>query len=114
MKCNFLPFNNNYHNKNKTTSNCSPTFGTTPEKLIKKILATKNNKDIKVTFDEMVKIYNHLGYDVLMKRGSHAIVPVGKLNIPLVIPHKDKYIHPNDIKRFKLILEGKAEKAQLV
>ena len=47
-----------------------------------------------------------------MKRGSHAIVPVGNVNIPLIIPHKDKNIAPKDIRTLRLIITGDIEKAQ--
>ncbi len=93
----------------------SPSFAAkTPTKLLNKILETKNVKTLKISFDEMVKVYNHLGYDVLMKRGSHAIVPVGDIKIPLPIPHKDKVVHANDIKRLKYIVAGEVEKAKYV
>jgi len=89
--------------------------GASSEKLLKKIMQTDNIKNLKISFNEMVKLYEHLGYDVLMKRGSHAIVPVAEgVNIPLVIPHKDKVVHVHDIKRLKLIVAGEIEKAKQV
>lgn len=93
-----------------------PSFtGRATQKLISHILSTQNNKNVKITFDQLVNIYNELGYDVLMKRGSHAIVQINNLiNIPIVIPHKDKCVHPSDIKRLKLIIAGQPEKAKLV
>lgn len=87
--------------------------GKPAEKLLKKIMETDNIKKLKITFDEMVKMYEHLGYDVLMKRGSHAIVPVAEgVNIPLVIPHKDKVVNFKDIKRLKYIAVGDIENAK--
>jgi len=111
-----------YINKNNTQQMTNPMMssnqisfnGHSPEKLLKKILEAKTDKSLKITFDELVKIYNHLGYDVVMKRGSHAIVTIDKINIPIVIPHKDKVVHPNDLKRLKLILKGEVERAQRV
>lgn len=97
----------------KKQSVSNPVFGAnTPQKLIKKIINTPNDKNVKLTFDEVAKIYNYLGYDVIMKRGSHAIVPVGNVNIPLIIPHKDKNIAPKDIRTLRLIITGDIEKAQ--
>lgn len=92
-----------------------PAFcGASSEKLIKKILTSKNPKELKITFDELCRIYNHLGYDVTLKRGSHATVRVNKTNIPIVIPHKDKYVHSNDIRRLRLVMNGEEKKAQLI
>lgn len=99
--------------KNKQTN--SPNFcGCSSKKLIDKILKTKNFKELKITFDELCRIYNHLGYDVTLKRGSHAIVSINNTNIPIVIPHKDKYVTNYDIKRLKLIMNGEVEKAKHV
>lgn len=116
MLLNF-PFIRQEYNSSKITtkkSNSSaPNFGAnTPQKLIQKIISTKNDKNVKLTFDEASKIYNYLGYDVIMKRGSHAIVPVGNVNIPLVIPHKDKNIAPKDVRTLRLVITGEIEKAQ--
>ena len=114
MNLNFSTFSYNTNNLvqcNKISS--SPSFcGKSPQKLIQKILATEDNKKIHLTFDEVAKIYGYLGYDVLMKRGSHAVIPVNEqINIALPIPHKDKYVSPFDIKRLKHMINGDIEKA---
>lgn len=118
MLINFPLIKNNYNNQKIVTEKqnvSNPVFGAnTPQKLIKKILSTPNDKHVKLTFDEAAKIYNYLGYDVLMKRGSHAIVPVNNMNIPLVIPHKENHIAPKDIKTLRLIITGDIEKAQKI
>ena len=75
-------------------------------------MSAQNIKKVHLTFDEASKIYRYLGYDVLMKRGSHAVIPITKTtNLPLVIPHKEKYIAPMDIKRLKYVINGDIEKA---
>lgn len=81
-------------------------------KMIDEIKNAKNLKHINLTFDDMVDIYNDLGYDVILKRGSHAVIPItDKVNLPVVIPHGEKFIHIHDIKRLKFILNGEIEKA---
>lgn len=116
MQCNFLSMVNSVYSCSVNNQGAgSPSFcGKAQEKLLQKIMDTKRLKDMKVTFDELNRIYEHLGYDVMMKRGSHAIVNVRGTNIPIVIPHKDKYVHPNDLKRLKLIMAGEEKKAQMV
>lgn len=105
-----LLYRNSYSESNKNQESLSFS-GKPPEKLIAKIKTTPNYKKVKLTFDEAVKIYNYIGYDVLLKRGSHAIIKAGDYNIPLVIPHKDKHLNYNDIKRLLLIMDGNIEKA---
>lgn len=107
-------YNNSYLQLSPFNQN-QPAFGSAKaRKLMEKVLnANSNNfKGINATFDDMVATYQELGYDVIMKRGSHAIVPLTpKANLPLVIPHGNKYVHPLDLRRLQYILNGDLEKA---
>jgi hypothetical protein len=86
--------------------------GARSKKLIAKIKNATQLKKIAITFDELVNAYKEIGYDVFFKRGSHAVVPItDNCNIPLVIPHDDKYVSPYDLKRFRHVLNGEFEKA---
>ena len=114
MNINFSAFSYNSNNLmqvKQTSSN--PVFcGNSPQKIIQKVLATENPKHVHLTFDEVSKVYRYLGYDVLMKRGSHAVIPLTEnTNLPLPIPHKDKYVSPFDIKRLKYVINGDIENA---
>ena len=115
MELSFLN-NNLFYNKTsyQGRSSSGPCFcGKTPKKLIDKINSTKDSKKVKLTFDEAVKIYQYLGYDVLFKRGSHAVVPVEEnLNLLLVIPHKDKVISPTDVEKLRFVINGDIEGAK--
>ena len=104
---------NTYSAPRTNMMSSNPAFcGNSPQKLIQKIMTTENNKNIHLTFDEAAKIYRYLGYDVMMKRGSHAVIPLdGKANLALPIPHKDKYVSPFDIKRLKCVINGDLEGA---
>ena len=83
------------------------------QKLIEKIKSTEKMDKVDISFDELKSMYKEIGYDVLYKRGSHAIVPITEdLNIPVIIPHKRKNVHPFDLKRFKYILFGEFDKAK--
>ena len=97
-------------------NNRYPSFsGAKSRKLIQKLMSMLKVDKCQVTFDELEKMYNEIGYDVMLKRGSHAVIPVtDSINIPLVIPHKDKYVHKNDLKRFLLVKEGKFSEAQKI
>ncbi len=108
MKCSFLTMTNFYRLQSLGNQSAkTPSFcGRAQEKLIKKLMASKNPKEWKYTFDEIKGVYEHLGYDVMYKRGSHAIVNVNGTNVPLVIPHKDKYVSPMDIKNLKAVIRG--------
>lgn len=90
-----------------------PSFeGAQSRKLIAKIESAKQLKKLSVTFDQLVNAYKEIGFDVFFKRGSHAVVPVSdEYNIPLVIPHGNKYVSPYDLKRFRYVLNGDYEKA---
>lgn len=82
-------------------------------KLIEKITCTERMDKLDISFDELKSMYQEIGYDVVYKRGSHAVVPITKdLNVPVIIPHKRKNVHPFDLKRFKYILKGEFEKAK--
>lgn len=83
------------------------------QKLIEKVKDTERIDKLQISFDELKSMYKEIGYDVLYKRGSHATVTISKdLNIPVVIPHKRKNVHPFDLKRFKYILLGEIDKAK--
>ena len=99
---------------NITYSNNNITFSSKrAQKLIQKIKSVDKMDKLQITFDELKSMYKEIGYDVLFKRGSHAVVPVNEeLNIPVVIPHKRKNVHPFDLKRFKYILLGMFDKAK--
>ena len=90
-----------------------PNFcGKPPKKLIEKVMSVRDDKKVKLSFDDAVKIYEYLGYDVLLKRGSHAVIPIdGERNLTLVIPHKDKNICLFDIKKIKCVIKGDIDKA---
>ena len=83
------------------------------QKLMEKVKNTEKLDKLHISFDELKSMYQEIGYDVVYKRGSHAIVPVTPdCNIPVIIPHKTKNMHPFDIKRFKLVLAGEFDKAK--
>ena len=89
--------------------------GASSRKLIAKIKSATQLKKLGVTFDELVNAYKEIGFDVLQKRGSHAVVPLtSEINIPLVIPHGNKYVSPLDLKRFKFVLDGDYVRASTV
>lgn len=122
ISCNNIFQSINFQNQNaspKTVTNSqvvsSPTFGSAKaRKLIEKVLSSNvnNYKGINATFEDMVAVYQELGYDVIMKRGSHAVVPISdSANLPLVIPHGNKYVHPLDLKRLRCVLNGEIDKA---
>lgn len=113
----FTPQYNNYTQKTEVRPfQIQPSFqGAKSRKFLAMLADATNLKKIKATFDDIVDAYAELGYDVIMKRGSHAIVPINeRINIPLVIPHKDKIVSPFDLKRLKLIMQGEIEKATIV
>lgn len=114
MKINFNPYTLIKPCTNKTgQAKALPSFKSAKtRKMIEEIQSAKNLKHIKLTFDDIVNIYNDIGYDVILKRGSHAAVPLtDKTNITIVIPNKDKFIHIMDTKRLKYVLDGEIEKA---
>lgn len=109
MRCNFLTVPNNFYKPQPVSNQSSetPSFcGRAQEKLIKKLMASKNPKEWKYTFDEIKGVYEHLGYDVMYKRGSHATVNVNGTQFSLVIPHKSKYVAPWDIQQLKKVIRG--------
>lgn len=100
-------FNQQYLNRNQCCFQ-----GASSRKFIEKLKEEQSLKHIKATFNDMVGAYEELGYEVIFKRGSHAVVPISKhANIPLVIPHGQKYVAPIDLKRLKLVIQGEIEKA---
>jgi predicted RNA binding protein YcfA (HicA-like mRNA interferase family) len=81
-------------------------------KLIKKVNEAEKLDKLNITFNELESMYNELGYDVFYKRGSHAVVHLTEgVNLPVIIPHKRKNVHPFDLKRFKYVCAGDIEKA---
>lgn len=83
-------------------------------KFLEKIKTTKELKYIKATFDDIVRAYNELGYDVLHKRGSHAVIVISdKIRLSLVHPHgKSKgLVTPTEIKKLRYVAQGEIEKA---
>ena len=103
-----VEFNNIIYSNNNITFSSKRA-----QKLIQKIKSVDKMDKLQITFDELKSMYKEIGYDVLFKRGSHAVVPVNEeLNIPVVIPHKRKNVHPFDLKRFKYILLGMFDKAK--
>jgi predicted RNA binding protein YcfA (HicA-like mRNA interferase family) len=101
---------------NSTITNSFPTFlSSKSKKLIEKLEKAEQLNKVKITFDELERMYEEIGYYVIKKRGSHAIVNVTEnLNIPVIIPHGRKHVHPNDLKRFLLVKEKKFKEASLV
>lgn len=84
-------------------------------KQLEKLINAKNIKNVHLSFQDGVGIYNHLGYEVTVpQRGSHAIAHVGEYEFPLVIPHKGKDISPFDLKRLKYIALGDIERAKRI
>lgn len=85
------------------------------QKLIDKVEHAEKLKKLNITFEQLERMYNEIGYDVIHKPGSHAIVNLTEnINIHVPIPHKQKYVHFNDLKRFLLVKEGKFEEATRV
>lgn len=92
----------------------NPVFGSKAAiKFLKKLKDTPNTKYIKATFDDVVRAYNELGYDVLQKRGSHATVVISNdIRLSLVMPHGGKKsVTPTELKKLKHIANGEIEKA---
>ncbi len=110
--------NNDYPiSKLQGSYNNRPAFeGAKSRKFLNTLVGITNFRKVKITFQDMVDAYKELGYDVILKRGSHAIVQIdNSYNLPLIIPHgKDKYVSPFDVKRLKLISLGKFEEAKRV
>lgn len=81
-------------------------------KLIEKLTTSKQLKKEKITFDNLESTYNEIGYDVFRKRGSHAVIKLSNgINLPVIIPHGKKYVHPLDLKRFLLVSQNKIDDA---
>ena len=73
-----INFNNYTYNTHPSLNLCNkPSFeGASARKLITKIKNATQLKKLGVTFEELVNAYKEIGFDVLMKRGSHAVVPI--------------------------------------
>ena len=88
-------------------------YGARARKLIPRINDMDKFDKVDISFDELKSMYNELGYDVVYKRGSHAVVSItDEINIPVVIPHKRKNVHPFDLKRFKYVMLEEFDKAK--
>ena len=111
MNINFHPHSNHYGR-----NSCYTAFqGAKSRKFLQEVGQAKTFKNLHATFGEMVAAYKELGYDVVLKRGSHAIIQVDdKINMSLVIPHGSKYVHPNDVKRLHCIIKGEIERAKWI
>ena len=83
------------------------------QKLINKVKSAEKIEKVHISFDELKLMYKEIGYEVVYKRGSHAVVPVTEdFNIPVVIPHKRKTVLPFDLKRFLYVMSGEFDKAK--
>ena len=96
--------------------NSSPAFGgVQTKKLIEKVANTKQLQKLDIKFDELERMFNEIGYNVIYKGGSHAIIKLNEnTSISITIPHGKKQVSPYDLKRFLLIKEGKFEEATKV
>ena len=89
--------------------------GAKSRKFLKKLAEEPNLKCTNITFDDLVDAYKELGYDIVYKRGSHAIVPLNnEINITLVIPHGRNHISRTDLKRLRYVIDGDFEKASKI
>ncbi len=115
MNINFNPYiSTNYYSSSQKqqVSHAQPTFeGMKFIKLIETVKNTKSFRHFNMSFNDVAAIYQELGYNIIFKGGSHAIIPLTEtINIPLVIPHSSKYVSPFDLKRLKYILNGEIDK----
>ena len=96
--------------------NQKPSFqGKASVKFLEKLKTADNLKHVKASFDEMVRAYNELGYDVIHKRGSHAVVIISdKIRLSLIHPHGNKkgIVTITEIKKLKYVALGEIEKAR--
>ena len=103
----FNPLNNKRNNNLNFQGKASIKF-------IEKLKTTQNLKYVKATFDDMVRAYNELGYDVMHKRGSHAVIIISdKIRLSLIHPHGNKkgIVTIAEVKKLKYIAQGEIEKA---
>jgi predicted RNA binding protein YcfA (HicA-like mRNA interferase family) len=101
----------------KQYSGYHPSFyGKSSVKFLLKLKETKKIKYIKASYDDIVRAYNELGYDVLQKRGSHAVVVISdKVKLSLVKPHGDKkVVSATDLKKLKYVALGEIERAKAI
>lgn len=83
-------------------------------KFLERVKTAKELKYVKATFDEVVRAYNELGYDVFHKRGSHAVIVISdNVRLSLVHPHGKKkgLVTPTEIKKLRYVAQGEIEKA---
>lgn len=104
----YNPMNSYSYSKKSQDVPTQPAFGSSKTiKLMEEIKTAKILKNINATFKEIAAIYGDLGYDIIFKGGSHAIIQLTETtNLPLVIPHGSKYVHPKDLKRLQYVLNG--------
>ncbi len=93
-----------------------PTFASVKaRKLIQKVEQAERLNRVEITFDELERMYEEIGYYVFKKRGSHANVTLNdNITIAIIIPHGKKYVNTNDLKRFLLVKQGKFLEASKV
>ena len=106
----YLTCNFNYNNIQQ------PVFGgVQTQKLIAKLEKAERINKMEITFDQLERMYNEIGFDVVKKRGSHASIQLTpEIIISVIIPHGKKYVNINDLRRFLLVKEGKYKEASLI
>ena len=78
-----------------------PKFTGRVEKAMKLLQSTRNVKEMKITPDEAIKIYEKLGYSVSQKTGSHITLTHPKgMKFPMVLPHggEKRYISSENVR----------------
>ena len=105
----------NYYCKN-SLSIFQPAFTSVKaKKLIEKVEQAERLNRVGITFDELERMYEEIGYYVYKKRGSNANVTLtDNITIAIIIPHGKKYVNTNDLKRFLLVKQGKFLEASRV
>ena len=93
-----MRINSNHYN----SYNSYPNFCGRIDKIINTLFSTKYAKELKITTDDAIKIYQKLGYIVRKKSGSHMTVthPEGLVEFSLKIPHgsEKRFITPEAVK----------------
>lgn len=91
----------------------TPIFkGAQTRKLIQKLENAERLNKVEITFEELERMFNEIGYDIIRKKGSHATIHLtDDISITIVIPHKTKYVNTNDLRRFLLVKQGKFKEA---
>ena len=107
MRVNFSSF--------ECTNNKSMMFsGARARKLIKKVNDSEKMDKLKISFEELEAMYQEIGYDVIYKRGSHAVIVISdKVRLSLVHPHGKRkgLVTPTEIKKLRYVAQGEIEKA---